>query len=350
MRYLQSGLLLRPPARLDRNYDSAGGVWVSIRSRENIYLRHARDGFWHFPGEDPWGTAEDIVRACLRAADELPRGDEGIRLIDDSSIAVTFFSELEECSVGQLDNDKYGIVVCSRERRSRMGGALPRMPGISNEWEQFQHARRKNGELVSFEPFIIYRHQVTKAVEPDAAWQPTGVPLEVQSLWHEDPAICGLGAGRARDLALAGMFAIAETTAPLGDDLCPKDLDSIYVTVYVRGHLRGCMGSVVKNLDADIRKLTLAALQDRRFGDEPTEGEPDDVAVTVSFLFSPLELGAYAPEEVALRVRQGRHALMVYQNNRVGLLLPFVAVTNNLDRSEFIAEVIDKAGITRPPY
>ena len=41
---------------------------------------------------------------------------------------------------------------------------------------------------------------------------------------------------------------------------------------------------------------------------------------------------------------------MVYQNQRVGLLLPFVATTHNLDRSEFVAEVIDKAGITRPPY
>jgi uncharacterized protein (TIGR00296 family) len=350
LEYLQSGLLLRPPERLNRHYDTAGGVWVSIRSRENIYLRHARDGFWHFPGEDRWHAAGDIVRACLRTAYELPRGDEGVRLIDDSSIAVTFFSELEECSVGQLDNDKYGIVVCSRERRSRMGGALPRMPGISNEWEQFQHARRKNGQLVSFEPLLIYRHQLTKAVEPDAAWQPTGVPLEDQALWHEDPARCGLIAGRARDLAVARIFATAETTATLGDDVLPKDLDSIYVTVYVRGHLRGCMGSVVKNLDDDIRKLTFAALQDPRFEDEPAEGGPSDVAVTVSLLFSPLELGAYSPEEVALRVRHGRHALMVYQNSRVGLLLPFVAVTNNLDRSEFIAEVIDKAGITRPPY
>jgi AMMECR1 domain-containing protein/orotate phosphoribosyltransferase len=348
--YLQSGLLLRPPERLDRTCDSAGGVWVSVRSRENIYHRHARDGFWHFPGEDRWSAAEGIVRACVRTAYELPRGDEGIRLIDDSSIAVTFFGELEECSVGQLDNDKYGIVVCSRERRSRMGGALPRMPGIGNEWDQFQHARRKNGELVSFEPFTVYRHQVTKAVEPDAAWQPTGVPLDDRSLWCEDPAICGPVAERARDLAVAAICGAAETTAPLGDDLRAKGLDSIYVTVYVRGHLRGCMGTVVKECDNDIRKLTRAALQDRRFGDEPAEGRPADVAVTVSLLFNPLELGCFSPDEVASRVRHGRHALMVYQNDRVGLLLPFVAVTNNLDRSEFIAEVIDKAGITRPPY
>ena len=110
------------------------------------------------------------------------------------------------------------------------------------------------------------------------------------------------------------------------------------------------MGTVVKHLDDDIRKITRAALQDQRFDDQPAEGGPDEVAVTVSLLFSPLELGAFSPEDVASRVRHGRHALMVYQHNRVGLLLPFVAVTNNLNRSEFIAEVIDKAGITRPPY
>jgi AMMECR1 domain-containing protein/orotate phosphoribosyltransferase len=350
LEYLQSGLVLRPPEHLDRHYGAEGGVWVSIRSRENTYRRYARDGFWHFPGEDRWSAAEGIARACVRTAHELPRGDEGIRLIDGSNIAVTFFSGLEECAVGQLDNDKYGIVVCSRERRARMGGALPRMPGISSEWEQFEHARRKNGELVSFEPFVIYRHQVVKAVEPDVAWQPTGVPREDDTPWHEDPSICGLVAERARDVVVAATCATAETTAPLRDDLLPKDLDSIYVTVYIRGHLRGCMGTVVQDLDADIRKLALAALQDGRFGAALAGGGPNDVAVTVSLLFGPLELGAYSPEEVALRVRHGRHALMVYQNNRVGLLLPFVAVTNNLDRSEFVAEVIDKAGITRPPY
>ncbi len=49
--YLSSRELLRPPERLDANYDSAGGAWVSIRSRENIHRRHARDGYWHFPLE-----------------------------------------------------------------------------------------------------------------------------------------------------------------------------------------------------------------------------------------------------------------------------------------------------------
>jgi orotate phosphoribosyltransferase/AMMECR1 domain-containing protein len=350
LNYVESGELLRPPRLLDGDYECAGGTWVSIRARNNIYLRHARDGFWHFPGEERWSAAEDIVRACLRTGHSLPRGDEGVKLIESSSIAVTFFSALEECTVGQLDNDRYGIVVCSRERISRMGGALPRMPGIGNEWQQFQHARRKNGELISFEPYLIYRHEVAKAVEPEAAWQPSGVPLEDDTPWHKNPSICGPVAERARDILIASLLGTQEATAPLSDDLLSHKLDSLYVTVYIRGRMRGCMGSVIKNIDEDIRKLTLLAAKDDRFTEESACESPDDIAATVSILFNPLELGDLKPEEVATRSRHGQQALMVYQNKRVGLLLPFVATTLNLDRSEFVAEVIDKAGITRPPY
>lgn len=350
LNYVESGELLRPPKLLDQDYECAGGTWVSVRSRENIYLRHARDGFWHFPGEQRWGAAEDVVRACLRTAHDLPRGDEGKKIIESSNIAVTFFSALEECTVGQLDNDRYGIVVCSRERISRMGGALPRMPGIGNEWQQFQHARKKNGELLSFEPYLIYRHGVSKAVEPEAAWQPSGVPLKDEAPWHKDPNICGPLAERARDILVAHLTGVEETTPPLSGDFPSDKADSIYVTVYVRGRMRGCMGAVIKNLDEDIRKLALLAVKDDRFADEPAYEGPDDIAATVSVLFNPLELGQLKPEEVAVRSRHGQQALMVYQNRRVGLLLPFVAATHNLDRSEFVAEVIDKAGITRPPY
>jgi AMMECR1 domain-containing protein/orotate phosphoribosyltransferase len=350
LHYLESGELLRPPERLDADYDGAGGTWVSVRSRENIYLRHARDGFWHFPGEERWSLPEDIVRACLRTAQDLPRGGAGRAMVADSHIAVTFFSALEACTVGQLDNDRYGIVVCSRERVSRMGGALPRMPGIGNEWQQFQHARRKNGELLSFEPYVIYRHEVTKAVEPDAAWQPSGVPLKDEIAWHQNPAICGPVAARARDILIAHLLGVEESTLPLADDLLADKPDSLYVTVYIRGRMRGCMGAVIKNLDEDVRKLALLAVKDERFADASAYQGPDDIAASVSILFNPLELGEMTPEEVAVRSRHGQQALMVYQNQRVGLLLPFVATTHNLDRAEFVEEVIDKAGITRPPY
>jgi AMMECR1 domain-containing protein/orotate phosphoribosyltransferase len=348
--YLLTGELLRPPARLDADYDSSGGVWVSVRSREDIHLRHARDGFWHFPGEERWETPEDLVMASLRTAVQLPKGEEGLKSLASSAVAVTFFSALEACDVGQLDNDRYGIVVRSRERPSWMGGALPRMPGIAGEWEQFQHARRKNGRLVSFEPYEILRHEVTKAVEPGEDWQPTGVPTGEGLPWHRDAKVCAPVAERAREAVLDLIRGREEEGKRLALDAIPEKLDSIYLTVYIDGRLRGCMGAVVRDLDADIRRLARAALEDERFSGDADAVSPARVAVTVSFLFAPLVLGYFSPEEVVTRVRQGEQTLMAYQGERVGLLLPFVASTDNLDRVSFARAVLRKAGIEEEPY
>ncbi len=347
--YLSSGKLLRPPQHLDKHYDSAGGAWVSIRSRQNIHKRHARGGFWHFPGETSRGAADDVVMASLSTAASLARGDEGLSVVDQSAIAVTFFNALELCTPGQLDNDRYGIVVRSLERRERMGGALPRMPGIVNEWAQFQHARIKNAKLVSFEPYELFRHDVVKAIEPEATWQPTGVPAPEKLPWHKDKNVCGQIAARARDLVLCQLFSKSEATQPLAGDLLPKNVESLYVTIYIDGRLRGCMGLAVRNLDDDLHKAAAAALDDQRF-DPAKPVDADSVAVTVSFLFDPLEIGYAPPEEVVNFYRHGDQTLMAYQGNKVGLLLPFVASFWNYDAVNFAKAVLEKAGITEPPY
>ncbi|HYV12926.1 MAG TPA: AMMECR1 domain-containing protein [Pyrinomonadaceae bacterium] len=347
--YLTSSKLLRPPESLDKRYDSSGGAWVSIRSRASVYRRHARGGFWHFPGEISRSAAEDVVMASLSTAAGLPAGEEGLKLVNESAFAVTFFSALELCNPGQLDNDRYGIVVRSLERRERMGGGLPRMPGIVNEWRQFQHARIKNAKLVSFEPYELFRHEVLKLVEPGEKWQPTGVPAPEEVPWHKDKKICGHIAERGRDLVLGQLLGRSETTSPLASDLLPKNVESIYLTIYIDGHLRGCMGQRLRSLDEDLKKIAGAALNDERF-----EGRSaltaDDVAVSVSFLFDPLEIGHAPPEEVVNYYRHGDQTLMVYQGNRVGLLLPFVASFWNLDAVSFAKSVIQKAELTEPPY
>ena len=347
--YLSSKKLLRPPESLDKTYDSSGGAWVSIRSRASIHRRHARGGFWHFPGEASRSAAEDVVMASLSTAAGLPAGEEGLKIVDESAFAVTFFSALELCNPGQLDNDRYGIVVRSLERRERMGGALPRMPGILNEWRQFQHARIKNAKLVSFEPYELFRHEVVKVVEPGEKWQPTGVPAPEELPWHKDKKVCGVIAERARDLVLGQMLGQAETRSPLASELLPKNVESIYLTIYIEGHLRGCMGHRVSSLDDDLKKIVSAALHDERFtGRSPVNAE--SIAVTVSLLFDPLEIGHAPPEEVVNYYRHGEQTLMVYQGDRVGLLLPFVASLWNLDAVSFAKAVIHKAELTEPPY
>ena len=347
--YLTSGKLLRPPEDLDRNYDTAGGAWVSIRSRANIHKRHARGGFWHFPGEASRSAADDLVMASLSTAAQLPRGDEGLNIINQSACAVTFFSALEKCNPGQLDNDRYGIVVRSLERRSWMGGALPRMPGIANDWAQFQHARIKNAKLISFEPYELFRHEVVKAVEPEERWQPTGVPAPEQLPWHMDRNICCPIAERARDLVLVRLFDRSETTAVLPDDLLPANVESLYLTVYINGQLRGCMGVAVRKLDDDLKKVAASALDDARFN-STTPASVASVAVTLSLLFDPLELGQAPPEEIVNYYRHGDQTLMVYQGERLGLLLPFVASFWNYDPVSFAKAVVAKAGLTEPPY
>src|SRR5215217_3164604 len=347
--YLSSGKLLRPPESLDKRYDSSGGAWVSIRSRASVYRRHARGGFWHFPGETSRSAADDVVMASLSTAAGLPAGEEGLKIVNESAFAVTFFSALELCTPGQLDNDRYGIVVRSLERRERMGGALPRMPGIVNEWRQFQHARIKNAKLVSFEPYELFRHEVLKVVEPGAKWQPTGVPAPEEVPWDKDKKICGPIAERARDLVLSQLLGRGETTSPLANDLLPKNVESTYLTIYIDGHLRGCMGHRVGNLEDDLKKIATAALHDERFTGR-TAINADAVAVTVSFLFDPLEIGHAPPEDVINYYRHGDQTLMVYQGNRLGLLLPFVASFWNLDAVSFAKSVIQKVELTEPPY
>ena len=347
--FLSTGKLLRPPEQLDNNYDSTGGAWVSVRSRESVYRRHARGGFWHFPGEESKSPADDVVMASLSTAAGIKSGDEGLKMLDESAIAVTFFSALERCNVGKLDNDRYGIVVRSLERPSRMGGALPRMPGIANEWAQFQHARMKNAKLISFEPYDLFRHDVLKVVEPGATWQPTGVPAPEESPWQKDPKICGPVATRARDLVLAQLLERPESTEPLSDDRLPKNVDSLYLTIYINGHLRGCMGQKLRHLDEDLKSIAKAALRDERFAGR-TPVDVSKVAVTVSFLFDPLPLGECPPEEVVNYFRHGDQTVMVYRDDRVGLLLPFVASFWNLDAVEFARAVIEKSGLSEPPY
>ena len=347
--FLSSGKLLHPPQHLDKNYDSTGGAWVSIRSRQNIHQRHARGGFWHFPGETSRSAADDVVMASLSTAATLPRGNEGLSILDQSAFAVTFFNALELCTPGQLDNDRYGIVVRSLERRERMGGALPRMPGIVNEWAQFQHARIKNAKLVSFEPYQLFRHEVVKAIEPEATWQPTGVPAPEKLPWHKDPKVCGSIAARARDLVLLHLFGKSEALDPLPDDLLPKNVESLYVTVFIDGRLRGCMGLAVHKLDDDLRRIIAAALDDQRF-DPANPVDADSVAVTISLLFDPLEIGYAPPDEVVNYYRHGDQTLMAYHGNRAGLLLPFVASFWNYDAVNFAKAVLQKAGIDEPPY
>src|SRR5262249_12830481 len=158
-------------------------------------------------------------------------------------IAVTFFSSLERASVGEIDNNRHGIVVVSGERPEIMGGALPRMPGIRDEWQQFRHARCNNAGLYAFEPYTLYRHDLSKFVEPGASWPSSGVPHA------DDAADLSAVAQWARELVRRD-----ENIEPFPRITLPATASQVFVTIYIDGQVRGCAGCEVEELEKDIRK------------------------------------------------------------------------------------------------
>ena len=314
-----------------------------LRRRDDVYDRLARNGFWHFPGEQAGSPEADVVLAAVATARDLKTAGA----LDESALAVTFFSALEECTVGDLDNDRYGIVVRSRERPTRMGGGLPRMPGIVDEWQQFAHAHR-NSRVLPHEPYLLYRHDVEKFVEPGASWQPTGTPKRATT--RQPNADHAALATRARDWVLhaLGRGPQPPTTPPGATDdrrLPPNAL--AFVTVYAGGRIAGCTGGPVDDPDEALARYAASAVADARFK-PPADDDP--IATSVAVLTNRLVMGRADPDWVVRPTRFGEQALAVSQGDRYGLLLPSVAVTANLTPRGYVDEVIDKAGITRPPY
>lgn len=170
---LGTGKLLRPPGRITGRFSGAGGVWVSVRSKDAPHERHAHAGFWNFPGEKAPPLSAAVCQAALLAARQLAQASaEPLAVLERSAVTVTFCSALEECGVGQLDSERYGVVLRSRERPRLIGGVLPRMPGIAHAWQQLEHARTLEARLLPGEPFILFRHSVQEAGEPGLVTAP----------------------------------------------------------------------------------------------------------------------------------------------------------------------------------
>jgi uncharacterized protein len=116
----------------------------------------------------------------------------------------------------------------------------------------------------------------------------------------------------------------------------------VFVTLHVRGSLRGCIGVVDSHEplgEGIVRSAASAALQDPRFAAIRTE-ELHELQIEISVL-SPLV--PIHPE----RVEIGTHGLLIISGQHRGLLLPQVATEHGLDREQFLDETCRKAGLPR---
>lgn len=127
----------------------------------------------------------------------------------------------------------------------------------------------------------------------------------------------------------------------------PRDIAvdgfGVFVTIYHRGDLRGCLGALdcADRLVASVARLAGAvSCEDFRF--RPlTIAELVDTVIDLSVLTPPEIVSDHSTIEV------GRHGLIVEHRGRRGLLLPQVAPEHGWDRETFLAHTCLKAGL--PP-
>jgi AmmeMemoRadiSam system protein A len=116
-----------------------------------------------------------------------------------------------------------------------------------------------------------------------------------------------------------------------------------FVTLHVRGDLRGCIGTFrpLGSLAATVARMAVsAASQDPRFRPLAAE-DVAELTIAVSALGTPERL----PDPRAVEV--GRHGLVVKRGWHRGALLPKVAVEQGWDAEAFLRHACLKAGL--PP-
>ncbi len=117
---------------------------------------------------------------------------------------------------------------------------------------------------------------------------------------------------------------------------------SAFVTVYQRGHLRGCIGRLHDEapLRTVIPQLTLsAALDDPRFA--PVHRGDTSLTIEVSVLTPTKRIAS--PDAMIVN----EHGGLIENGHHRGLLLPKVAGEHGMNREQFLAALAKKAGL--PP-
>lgn len=132
--------------------------------------------------------------------------------------------------------------------------------------------------------------------------------------------------------------------APLEDRL--KQKAGAFVTLHLRGELKGCIGFIEPHTplyEIVAEMAAKSAVADPRF-DSVDEAELEGIEIEISVL------SALKPIEKLDEIIVGKHGLMIEKGYFRGLLLPQVATENGWNREQFLNYVCLKAGLGKNAY
>jgi AmmeMemoRadiSam system protein A len=143
-----------------------------------------------------------------------------------------------------------------------------------------------------------------------------------------------------RSLALAAQNGEPLPESPLPSDEVLLQPGGAFVTLRIRGRLRGCIGQLASGIPL-VRVVAYcaraSALEDPRFQPVRPEEVPQ-IDIELSILSEPVGI---APD----LVEPGRHGLIVSRGAQRGLLLPQVASEFRWSAQRFLEETCAKAGL-----
>ncbi|MCD2197868.1 hypothetical protein LQ327_31315 [Actinomycetospora endophytica] len=323
-----------PPAELAAPVDGRGGVFVSLRRRDDD-RRLARGGFWHFDATDADPT-RDLVLAATATANRLGAALTA-ELLETVKIAVSFLGPLELTTPAELDFDRYGVVVRSRVWSAKVGGALPNTQYFTSTFEQYLHARWTNARIDEIEPHDVFRHTVVKDVEPGETWLPYGTaPTET---WPEDLDLGARLTGRVRQ-ALHGESA----GTSLDDDLVPTRVEAVAVTLYAPSPPHAVVGHGLGR-PAEVGSFDAAAAAAAENARATTDLA--DATACVSVLHHPETLVA---TDAPWAMRRGRDAVEAREGDRQGLLTEYAVAHHELSARETGERLTRMTGTTAPTW
>jgi AmmeMemoRadiSam system protein A len=139
-----------------------------------------------------------------------------------------------------------------------------------------------------------------------------------------------------------GVPATPPVTKPHGPVVC----GGLFVSLWLRGTLRGCVGSFapVEELITSVEEVTKAALDDPRFRSNPlTASELPETIIEFTIL-SPLE--RCDNSNVRDTIEPGRHGVMIRRGTSSGCFLPRVAKEQGWTAEELLSKCCSiKAGL-----
>jgi AmmeMemoRadiSam system protein B/AmmeMemoRadiSam system protein A len=192
--------------------------------------------------------------------------------------------------------------------------------------------------VVGYHSFIIV-NEVIKASEMVTKVETEG--SDDTFLFTDDDRAALFKAARASIVSGLERKAPCKSGNSEGSDAIRKS-GGIFVTLYLNGALRGCIGRIVSSdpiIDNVAEMAYSAAFSDPRFPPLSCD-EYDMIEIEISVL-SPLKR-VYNKDEIVI----GKHGLFMRQEGRSGVLLPQVATERGWTVEEFLQHTArDKAGI-----